>query len=219
MRMRRFLWGAGLLAIMGLGVGCAHDEAKQAHSRGEKVGAALAEKVRFADQLSLLNQEQIALGQLALRNSDNPEVQRFAQDLIRDHKRNQEELETLAKSKTMSLAVVNLSTEDMAVGGAGMEGVEKGVKKGSEKYDKKFNEQVSGFLDKRNQLASLSGHEFDKAFLAEVKKGQERGEKLIDQGLDDYHEDTTLAVFLGRTAPVISGHQQQLETLRGLLGE
>ena len=60
MRMRRVLWSAGLLVAVGLGAGCAHDEAKQARSQCEQVGEALAEKARFADQLSLLSQEQIA---------------------------------------------------------------------------------------------------------------------------------------------------------------
>ncbi len=219
MRMRRFLWSTGLWAVVGLGVGCAHDEAKQARAQGEKVGEAFAEKVRFADQLSLLNQEQIVLGQIALRNSNDPEVRRFAEDLIRDHQRNQEDLKTLAEAKAMSLAAVNLSTQDIATGGAGPEGAQRGMEKGDEEYNKKYDKQVMEFLEKRNSLSGLSGREFDKAFLAEVKKGQQRGEKLIDEGLDDYPDDTTLAMFLGRTSPVIDSHQQRLETLRGFIGD
>ncbi len=219
MRMRRWLWSVGLAAVVGLGAGCAHDETKQARSRGEKVGLALAEKVRFADQLSLLNQQQIVLAHVALSRSTTPEVRRFAEDLIRNHQRNQDDLETLAESKTLSLAGVDLNTEDLAIGGGGTEGLEKGLEKGDEAYDKKYDQQVMEFLERRNALAGLSGREFDQAFLAEVKKGQERGEKLVDQGLDDFRDDTTLAVFLTRTAPVFELHQQQVETLKGYLGD
>jgi predicted outer membrane protein len=219
MRMRRWLWGAGLLAVVGLGSGCAHDETKQARIRGEKVGEAFAQKVRFADQLSLVNQEQIVLGHIALRQSNDPEVRRFAEDLIRNHQRNQEDLERLAESKAFSLAVVDLDTQDLGIGGAGTEGMRQGMEKGDESYDKKYDEQVMEFLETRNALAGLSGREFDQAFLAEVKKGQERGEKLIDEGLDDYRDDTTLAMFLGRTAPVLESHQQRIATLKGYLGD
>lgn len=223
MRMRRWLWSAGLLAAVGLGAGCAHDEAKQARSRGEQVGEALAGKVRFADQLSLLNQEQIALAHLALRKSEEPEVRRFAQELIRDHQRNQDDLETLAESKAFSLASVDLSMEDSAIGGAGTEGVaegmEKGMEKGKEKYNKKYDKQVMKFLEKRDELAGLSGRAFDQAFLDEVGDGQDRGKELIEEGLDEYRDDTTLALFLGRTAPVFSSHQQQVETLKGYIGD
>lgn len=223
--MRRLLWGAGLLALMGMGAGCAHDEAKQARSRGEKVGEAFAEKVRYADQLSLLNQEQIVLGHLALQNSSDPEVQAFAQDLIRNHQKSQEDLQTLARSKAFSLAAVDLSTQYMGIGGAGAEGAEgaegamRGMEKGEEEYDKKFNKQVNQFLERRNELAGLSGREFDRAFLQQVKKDQERGEELVDKGLKEYRDDTSLALLLTRTSPVIQAQQQRLETLRGFIGD
>ncbi|QRK08491.1 DUF4142 domain-containing protein [Archangium violaceum] len=219
MRMRRLLWGAGLLALMGMGAGCAHDEAKQARSRGERIGEAFAEKVRYTDQLSLLNQEQIALGHLALMKSSHPEVKAFAQDLIRNHQNSQQDLLTLAQSKAMSLAAVDLSTQDQAIGGAGAEGVMQGMEQGEEKYDKKFDKQVNQFLEKRNELAGLSGRDFDKAFLEQVKEDQERGAELIDQGLEKYRDDTALALLLSRTSPVIQAHQQRIATLRGFIGD
>lgn len=217
MRTRRWLWSAGLLAVVGLGAGCAHDEAKQARNRGEQVGEAFAQKVRFADQLSLLNQEQIVLGHLALERSQNPEVRRFAQELIRDHHRNQDDLEALAESKALSLSNVELATEDLAIGGAGAEGARQGLEKDQKKYDKKYDKQVEKFYEKRDELARLSGREFDEAFLKEVTDGQDRGKELVEEGLDEYRNDTTLAVFLGRTAPVLSGHLQRAELLKGYI--
>lgn len=219
MRMRRLLWGAGLLAVMGVGAGCAHDEAKQARSHGERVGEAFAQKVRFADQLSLLNERQITLGKLALEKSTNPEVRTFAQELIRDHEKSQDALEELARTKAFSLASVDLSMEDRGMGGAGAEGVSKGMESGDEKYDKKYDKQVKEFTEKRNELAGLSGREFDKAFLDQIKKDQEEGEKLLDKGLKEYSDDTSLALLLGRTSPVLSSHQQRAETLKGFIGD
>lgn len=218
MSMRRLLWGASVLAVIGAGAGCAHDEAKQARSQGEKVGEAFAQKVRFADQLSLFNQKQISLAQLALEKSTNPEVRTFAQELIRDHQKSQDDLEELAESKAITLATVNLSTEEQAVGGAGLEGASKGVEKGKEKYNKKFDEQEAAFRELRDSMQGLSGHEFDKAFIGQVKEAQEDGEKLIDKGLKDYRGDTSLALFLSRTSPIVNSHQQRAEALKGLIG-
>jgi putative membrane protein len=51
--------------------------------------------------------------------------------------KSQDDLEALANSKAFSLDVVDLSTEDQAIGGAGTEGAIKGMEKGDEKYDMK----------------------------------------------------------------------------------
>ncbi len=219
MRMHRLLWGMGLLAVMGMGAGCAHDETKQARSQGEKVGEAVAEKVRFANEVSLMNQEQIALARLAQQTSDNPEVRRFAEELLRDHQRNAQDLESLAKAKAISLAALDLTWTQEGVGGAGYEGVQKGIEKGSPGYDEKLDKKTQEFIKRRDKLAGLSGHEFDKAFLKQVRHDQHAGAKLVDKGLDKYPDDAALAAYLGRTAPVLSSHEQRAESLKGIIGD
>jgi predicted outer membrane protein len=218
MRMRRWLWSAGLLATLGVGAGCAHSEAQQARSQGERVGEAVSKKVRFVDQLSLLNQQQIVLSKLALEKSTNPEVRRFAQEMLQNHQRNEADLEALARSKTLALSELDENWEQQGLGGAGFEGAQKGVEKGQSGYDKQYDQRVDEFLVKREQLEGLSGPAFDKAFLDQVRKDQKRGGKLVDQGLDDYRDDAALAVFLGRTAPVFNSHEQQAESLRQSVG-
>ncbi|OJH33647.1 hypothetical protein BON30_47740 [Cystobacter ferrugineus] len=213
------LCGMGLVMALGLGAGCAHDEAKAARNRGEMVGEALAEKVRFADQLALLDQQQIALGQLAAERASNPEVRRFAQRLVRDHENHLSDLRALADAQAFSLALVDLNTRESATGGAGWEGAEKGAHKGVKSYDKKVDKQVREFIERRDELASRSGVDFDRAFLDQVKEDQERGRELVDEGLDEYRGDTSLALLLGRTAPVLLSHQRQISTLKGFIGD
>ncbi|WP_239576823.1 DUF4142 domain-containing protein [Archangium primigenium] len=217
MMMRRMLCGVGLLAALGMGGGCAHSEARQARSQGEKVGEAFAEKARFADQLAIFNQKQIALGQLALERSGNPEVRRFAQVLIRDHQNSLSDLQTLAESKAFSLAMVDLSTQETATGGAGLEGAIQGVEKGDKSYDKKTDKQVRKFLERRDELASLEGRQFDKEFLEQIEDDQEAGRDLVNEGLDRYRDDTSLALLLSRTGPVLRSHESQINTLQGFL--
>lgn len=218
MRASRMLCGMGLVVALGLGAGCAHDEARYARNQGEKVGQAFAEKVRFADQLALLDQEQIALGQVALERSSNPEVRRFAQLLIRDHENHLNDLRQLAEAQAFSLATVDLSTQGEATGGAGFEGAAQGMDKGEKAYDKKVDKQVRKFTERRDELASRSGADFDRAFLDRVNEDQERGKDLVEEGLDDYRGDTSLALLLGRTAPVLQSHQRQIDTLSGFIG-
>ncbi|ATB37027.1 hypothetical protein CYFUS_002448 [Cystobacter fuscus] len=218
MRTRRMLCGMGLVVALGMGAGCAHDAEKAARERGEMVGQAFAEKVRFADQLALLDQEQIALGRLAMERSSNPEVRRFAQQLVRDHENHLSDLHTLARAQAFSLARVDLSMQGTATGGAGWEGAEKGAHKGMKAHDKKVDKQVRHFVERRDELASRSGAQFDQEFLKQVGKDQERGRDLVDEGLRDYHDDTSLALLLSRTAPVLQGHQRQISTLKGFIG-
>lgn len=214
MRTRRMLCGMGMVMALGLGAGCAHSDAKYARAQGERVGEAFADKVRFADQLALLDQEQIALGQLALERSSNSEVKRFARMLIRDHEGHLEELRALADGEAFSLARVNLSTSDSATGGSGFEGSDKGERA----YDKKVDKQVRKFIDRRDKIAGKSGGDFDRAFLDQVKDDQERGHDLVEKGLDEYRGDTSLALLLGRTTPVLQSHERQIDTLRGFIG-
>ncbi len=218
MRTRRMLCGVGMVVALGLGAGCAHNDAKYARAQGERVGEAFAEKVRFADQLALLDQEQIALGHLALERSSNSEVKRFARMLIRDHEGHLEELRALADGEAYSLALVDLSSQDSATGGAGFEGAVKGVEKSERGYDKKIDKQVRKFIDRRDKIASNTGGDFDRAFLDQVKDDQKRGHDLVEEGLDDYRGDTSLALLLGRTTPVLQSHERQIDTLRGFIG-
>jgi predicted outer membrane protein len=219
MRIRRMLWGVGMVAVLGTGAGCAHSAADRAENQGERVGEAFAEKVRFADQLALFDQKQIALGHVALERSSNPEVRRFAQILIRDHQNHLEDLKTLAQSNAFSLALVDLSTQDSAIGGSGFEGAVKGAQKGDKAYDKKTDKQVKKFIEERDELASLRGREFDQEFLDRVKDDQKNGLDLVEEGLDDYRQDTSFALLLSRTTPILQGHQLQIRTLDGIIGD
>ena len=218
MKWGRLLCGVGVVAAMGLGAGCAHNEEREARYQGEKVGRAAAEKAHFADRLAQLDREQIALGQLALERAASPEVRQFAQNLVQDHQRHLDSLRALADERSMSLSLNDLSQEDTAIGGAGFEGAAKGIKKENRAYDKREDKRERDFFVLRDGLASLSGPEFDRTFLSEVKKDQGMGEKLTRQGLNDYRSDTQLALFLGRSTPLFHIHQQQVENLQGYIG-
>jgi predicted outer membrane protein len=218
MSWRGLFCGMGVVAVMGLGAGCAHNEEREARAQGERVGRAAAEKAHFADRLAQGDREQIALGQLALGRASNPEVRQFAQTLVQDHQRHLDSLRSIADERSMSLSLGDLSLQDAGVGGAGLEGASKAIKKENRTYDKQSDKREREFFERRDVLAGLSGQDFDRAFLDEVKHDQGLGERLTRQGLDAYRSDTQLGLFLGRTTPMFHLHQQQVETLQGYIG-
>ena len=218
MKMRRALCGVGVVAMLGLGAGCAHDGSRAARQEGEKVGKAFAERAHFTDQLARLDQEQIALGRLALERTQDREVRLFAENLIRDHEQHLAQLRSMADEKAFSLSMFDLSA-DSATGGAGLDGAVEGMRKEEKKNDKRSDKQMRKFLERRDELASLSGRDFDRAFIDQVKSDQERGEELARDGLDEYRNDTRLALLLSRSAPIYHIHQQQAATLKGFIGD
>ncbi|HVG64290.1 MAG TPA: DUF4142 domain-containing protein [Hyalangium sp.] len=217
MKMRRYLLGTGLLVIIGLGAACSHESKYQAaRETGKEVAEAAGGKVQFADQLALLDKKQVALGQLALRKSSDPQVRAFAHQLIENHEQHHASLQEYADASALRLAMIDLSTES-GVGGAGEAGkvgVTESVNKQSAEYDEKIYKQKEEFRKQAQALSGMSGREFDKAFLAQVEKDQKRGQELVDQGLKEYSDDGALGLLLGRSAPIFEHQHEHAKALK-----
>lgn len=217
MKMRRYLLGAGLLVSIGMGAACKHESKYEAERKaGKEAGKAVSHKVHFADQLSLLDKKQVALGELALQKSSDPQVRAFAHQLIENHQQHQASLESYADASALRLAVIDLSTEP-GVGGsgeAGVMGAKQAVKEQSEHYDKKLDKQIAHFREKERALSAKSGREFDKAFLEEVEKDQKHGKHLVEQGLKEYGDDGALAMLLGRSTSMFERQYEHAKALK-----
>ncbi|MBN1209697.1 MAG: DUF4142 domain-containing protein [Myxococcaceae bacterium] len=216
--MRRYLLGAGLLGILGLGAACAHDDkSESARKTGQEVGEAVADKAYFADQLALLDQKQIALGEMALQKSTSSEIRVFAQQLVENHRQHLASVQNYAEAAAMSLAVMELSTQESmeGTGGAGRqeEGVRQGVEQRSAKHDEKLDKQIDEFTGVLNALSGKSGEAFDKAFLMQVRKDQEHGGELVEEGLKRYRDDASLAMLLSRSGPVFERQAERSRIL------
>lgn len=217
MKMRRYLLGAGLLVSIGMGAACKHQGQYEAERHaGKEIGKAVSDKVHFADQLSLFDKKEVALGELALRKSSDTQVRAFAHELIENHQQQQASLESYANASALRLAVIDLAVEP-GVGGSGdmgRLGARESVEKESKKYEKKLDKQISSFKEKERELSAMSGREFDKAFLEQVEKDQKRGRELVDHGLKEYGDDAGLAMVLGRAAPILERQYEHAKALR-----
>jgi putative membrane protein len=219
-KLRRCLLGTGLLALIGLGGACAHESKyESARKTGKEVGEAVATKAQFVDQLSLLDKKEAALAELALRKSSTIEVRAFAQQLLENHKQHRASLEEYADASALRLATVEFSTKPVedGTGGAGMVGVTESTGERSSQYDEELDKKIEEFKSDLVGLAAKSGTEFDKAFLEQVRKDQERARELAEKGLKEYSDDASLALLLARSAPIYERHEEWAKELREAL--
>jgi putative membrane protein len=215
MKMRRQLWGVGLGVALCCGAAWAQGtpDTKQVRQEGQQLGEAVQDKVGFTQQLAFLDQTQIALGKLALEKSSDPGVRAFAQSLIQDHQQHLASLQTYSEANTLGLALLDLGMEGTAVGGSGDMGTEGAVEAPAVKYDEQYLQLVNGFVNTRDQLTALSGRDFDKAFLQQVAHFQKQGAKLVNTGLKNFRDDTSLSSLLNRLDTVLQTRQNQVKSL------
>ncbi|MFL5346402.1 MAG: DUF4142 domain-containing protein [Hyalangium sp.] len=216
MKMRRYLLGTGLMMMIGLGGACSHESKYEAARKtGQQVGEAVATKVQFADQFAMLDKKEVALGKLALKKSSNSQVRAFAHQLIENHEQHLASLDSYADASALRLAQIDLSTEPGVggSGGPGSIGVKEAAKKQSAQYDEKLDKQIENFKGQLRDLSAKSGSEFDKDFLAQIEKDQKTGTELTEKGLKEYSDDASLALLLGRNAPIF---ERQLEQAKAL---
>ncbi len=180
-----------------------------------QLGEAAEDQLGFTQQVAFLHQTQISLGKLALEQSQDPGVRAFARKLVQEHQQHLQSLQTFAEANTVNLALVDLSTADMGVGGSGpVEDPAGGaMEERSVKYQDAYLKQVNAFTTLRSQLSQLQGRDFDKAFLEQVSNYQKQGQKLVNTGLSRFREDTAFSQLLGQLVPVLQRNQTQAQSL------
>jgi predicted outer membrane protein len=216
-KMRRCLLGTGLVVMIGMGGACSHQSSyEQSRQSGKEVGKAVSTKVHFMDQISLLNEKEIALGKLALKRSSNTQLRAFAHQLIENHEQNLASVEEYADAAAMRVAVIDLSTEAgvSGTGGAGKAGVTESVGEASSKNEEKLDEKTMGYKKDIRELSAKSGADFDKAVLEQIQKDQKEARELVNKGLKEYSDDAALAVLLTRSAPLFQRQEEQAHSLR-----
>ncbi len=218
MRMRRHLWGVGLGVALCCGAAWAQDtgmQQQQQQLQSVQLGEAAEDQLGFTQQVAFLHQTQISLGKLALEQSQDPGVRAFARKLVQEHQQHLQSLQTFAEANTVNLALVDLSTADMGVGGSGPVEGPAGVAmdERSVKYQDAYLKQVNAFTTLRSQLSQLQGRDFDKAFLEQVSNYQKQGQKLVNTGLSRFREDAAFSQLLERLVPVLQSQQNQAQSL------
>lgn len=199
--VRSGVGAAGLMAalVVGLLVGCsAHAEDSEKQER--RIGEAAADREEYVGQLVVFDAKQIALGELALEQSQDPQVRQFAKKLVADHRKHLKDLEAWAEQKRIEVAAVDLSTQsEQGTGGSGSAGVQEGYEERMVGVDKRLDEAIVDAKEDLKELREKESGDFDKAFLSRVVDDQKDGKDLVGDGLDTYRADASFGLLLNHT--------------------
>jgi putative membrane protein len=166
---------------------------------GSSAGSGASSKVASGDQkmmrdIAYSNISEIATGKLALEKSQSDDVKSFAQKMIDDHTKAQQELQTLADSKG-----VKLPTEPDAKH-KGLAKVMAGLK--GEAFDKRYLKQ--GGLNDHENTHKLLTRVQDKAKDADLKAYAAKTITVVDQHLT-MAQDTAGKHGMGNAKANMSG--------------
>jgi predicted outer membrane protein len=195
-RGRKSALAAAVVSGLLLGSGAyAGDSLKDAR----EIGKTAAEGKLYVDKLAVFNAKQIALGELALQQSEDPMVLKFARQLVQDHRQSQAELKSWADNKAYELSSIDMT-------GTGGSGIQIGYDEEMKGKDGRKYEAIRDAQKDVNDLRKKDGKDFDKEFLSKVIKDQEKGKDLLGDGKDKYEKDAVFSSLLNKTSITLEGH-------------
>ncbi|SEU20023.1 DUF4142 domain-containing protein [Stigmatella erecta] len=183
---------SGLLLGSGAYAGDSIKDARQ-------IGKTAAEGKLYVDKLAVFNAKQIAMGELALQQSEDPMVLKFARQLVQDHRQSQAELKSWAETKAYELSSIDMS-------GTGGSGIQIGYDEEMKGKDGRKYEAIRDAQKDVNDLRKKDGKDFDKEFLSKVISDQEKGKELLGDGKDKYEKDAVFSSLLNKTSITLEGH-------------
>ncbi|WP_225411453.1 DUF4142 domain-containing protein [Stigmatella hybrida] len=183
---------SGLLLGSGAYAGDAIKEARE-------IGKTAAEGKLYVDKLAVFNAKQIAMGELALQQSEDPMVLKFARQLVQNHRQSQSELKTWADTKAYELSSIDMS-------GTGGSGIQIGYDEEMKGKDGRKYEAIRDAQKDVNDLRKKEGKDFDKEFLSKVISDQEKGKELLGEGKDKYEKDAVFSSLLNKNNVTLEGH-------------
>ncbi|MFP2926508.1 DUF4142 domain-containing protein [Pyxidicoccus sp. 3LG] len=192
---------AALVVGLLLGFSAYADDSKKQERR---IGEAAADRELFVGKLAVFDAKQIALGELALERSQDPQVRKLAKQLVVDHRKHLSDLRNWADTQALQVAAVDLSgPSETGVGGSGNEGIREGYDERREESAERLDEAIDDAREDVTEVKEKQGEDFDKAFISRVVDDQKDGQKLVRDGLDTYRADATFSLLLNRTGNVI----------------
>jgi putative membrane protein len=161
--------------------------------------------------LTAVNQSEIDVGELAREKSQNELVRQFAEAIITDHTRLLEESQGTAGTTDTTAGT------DTAAGA---------IPPGTQPPTTGTGTQGSAVIQQleqqsqqaHSQLETLTGEEFDQAFIAQQVQAHQDVLDLIDQQLLPSTQDPQLRMQLESARPIIEQHLQQAQQIQQQLG-
>jgi predicted outer membrane protein len=189
---------------------------------------------RFVTEAAEAGQAEIAHSQLALQRATNEDVKRFAQRMVDDHTKTNQELMQLASSKGITLPQGTMGPHSGQTTGADTTGTQtresgqsvtgrregqpqSGSQAGSQTGQQGTSQtgtqttgqiQVQGkHRESMEKLSKLSGPEFDREYMRQQLKAHEKAISLFEREANS-GKDPELKAFASNTLPALREHQQ-----------
>lgn len=138
----------------------------------------------FVKQATAAGMAEVDLGKLGAAKATDPSVKQFAQRMVDDHSKANEQLTKILADKKVGVP------KDMPADAAST----------------------------KDQLGSLSGADFDSAFMTRMISDHENAVALFDKESKD-GQDAQLKQFAGQTLPTIQDHLTQAQQIQSSLGK
>ena len=187
----------------------AQDKAKMDKDKAMQSGGLSSSDKKFIMEVAHDGMNEIEEARLAVEKAASDEVKQYAQRLIDDHTKAGDELKQLASQKGVML------DHDMAMKHDGTSADTMKQTAATDPADKKADMASSrdkGVMDKEHaammsKLSSLSGNEFDKAFIRAAVKDHEKAVKAFEKE-STKADDADVRAFATKTLPTLQEHLQ-----------
>lgn len=177
--------GAALLAAQGN----PRQQRPPGTSPSERTSSLSSQDRSFLEEVAQANQGEIEMGRLALQKASNSSVKTYAQRLIDDHTKNQEELESLAREKGVTLPTAGYGRT------------------------KAEPEESASERAEMQRLSRMSGAEFDRAFVMQAVQDHEKAINTFEEEMRSTN-DADIRNYVSMTLPTLRAHLNQAEQLR-----
>lgn len=180
--------------------------------------------------------KEVAMAEMALKQSSNADVKTYAQKLIDDHSKANEELMSLASSKGIMLpdsmhgmkSEMNhsASTNPSSSTGATSPNPEtsgdmRKTDSGMKKSDKNMSHDMHGTMGKEHAMmegmSKMSGANFDREFMKAIIKDHKKDIDLFEKQARS-GRDAELKAFAEKTLPTLREHHQMARDIAGKMG-
>jgi len=133
----------------------------------------------FATKAAVGGMAEVEFANIALQKTANTQIKNFANMMLKDHGKANEELMSIAKIKNITLPAV-LDDEH---------------------------------LQKKSELDSKSGKDFDKIYVDAMVDGHQKTLKLMEDEAKD-GKDSTLKAFAAKLVPIVQSHLGMINKIK-----
>lgn len=168
----------------------------------------------FAMKAAQGGRMEVEMAQQAVEKASNPEVKRFAQQLVEDHTKANDELMQITKGKGMGSDKMKHGANQPGSDHSSTTHADAGGQKNTNENSQPSNPSMNGgkMSGMSGKLSGKTGAEFDRAFLQEAISHHEKDVALFEKESTS-GSDPELKAFAAKTLPTL---RQHLQTARSL---